>query len=85
MAACVSNKKMFDTPEQAEEALLHAWTKFSYSRGNGPVAIYKCEDCGHYHFTSQGKMNDKLEQYLASGKIGLNKEADYWLGKLKNK
>jgi hypothetical protein len=30
-------------------------------------------------------MNDKLAEHLASGKIGLNKEADYWLGKLKNK
>jgi len=85
MTACVSNKRMYDTLEQAEEALIQAWIKFDYPEGSGPVAVYKCEDCGCYHFTSQGRMNDKLAEHLANGKIQLNKEADYWLGKLKNK
>jgi hypothetical protein len=85
MAACVSNKKMYDTLERAEDALIHAWIKFNYPKGGGPVSVYKCEDCGYYHFTSQGTMNAKLAEHRANGKIGLNKEADYWIDKLKNK
>ena len=65
----------------AEDALLEANIKFN----RGPVGIYKCEDCGYYHLTSQGQMNEKLAKYLAAGKIKLQKEANDWTEKLKRK
>jgi hypothetical protein len=83
MAGCVTNKKMYPTKEVAEDVLIDAWTKYSYSRGQGPIAVYKCEDCGQYHLTSKGEMNQKLSEYLNSGKIKLQKEADHWLRKFK--
>jgi hypothetical protein len=47
------------------------------------VAVYQCEDCDYYHFTSKGKMNEKLAQLIASGKIKRQQEANQWISKLK--
>jgi hypothetical protein len=47
--------------------------------------VYRCDDCGLYHLTSKGPMNDRLAQYLSSSKLKLNKEANRWLDKFKNK
>jgi len=74
---------MYPTESLAEEALVSAWIKYDYARGNGPVAIYRCEDCGTFHFTSKGKMNEKLSTLLAKGEIRKEKEADKWLNKIK--
>jgi hypothetical protein len=45
--------------------------------------VYQCEDCGEYHLTSRGPMNERLAQYIADGKLKRDKEANQWLGKLK--
>lgn len=82
---CVSNKKIYLTEVLAEEALLEARIQFDYPSGRGPVAVYRCEDCGYFHLTSQGAMNEKLKSYLSSGKIDKQKEANRWLDKLKRK
>jgi len=82
MSVCVTHKKMYTSRESAEDALIDARIKFNYSKGGGPVAVYKCEDCGHYHLTSTGTMNERLSKFLAEGKVKLHKEADYWLDKL---
>lgn len=76
---------MYSTLEMAEDALIEARTRFDYPPNSGPIAVYPCEDCGHYHLTSQGKMNEKLAKYLAEGKIQLQKEANRWLDKLKKR
>jgi hypothetical protein len=83
MINCVSNKKVYSSQEMAEEALIQAHIQFNFTTGNGPVAIYKCEDCGYYHLTSKGAMNEKLATEIKSGKIGLQKEANRWLDKFK--
>jgi hypothetical protein len=83
MINCVSNKKVYSSQEMAEEALIQAHIQFNFTTGNGPVAIYKCEDCGYYHLTSKGAMNSKLVAEIKSGKIGLQKEANRWLDKFK--
>jgi hypothetical protein len=85
MDHCVSGKRMYLTRETSEDALIEAWTRFDYIEGNGPVAVYKCEDCGRFHLTSQGPMNERLSAALASGTIQRQKEADRWLDKLKRR
>ena len=83
MINCVSNKKVYSTREMAEEALIQAHIQFDFAKGNGPVAVYKCDDCGYYHLTSKGAMNEKLINEIKSGKVGLHKEANRWLDKFK--
>jgi len=71
------------TEDLAEEALLQAHTLFDYSKDSGPIAVYRCEDCGNYHLTSRGPMNAKLADQIKNGKIDRDKEAERWLRKLK--
>lgn len=85
MQRCISHKKMYPSQQVAEDVLIEARTRYDYAPGHGPVAVYLCEDCGQYHLTSQGPMNEKLAQYLREGKIDLQKEADRWSGKLKKR
>jgi len=74
---------MYKSYELAVDALIDARTRFDYTHQSGPITVYKCEDCGYYHLTSQGKMNEILESHLANGKIKRQKEANHWLEKLK--
>ena len=85
MSGCVTHKKMYSSRELAEDALIDARVRFSYAHGRGPVAVYKCEDCGHYHLTSQGVMNERLAKFIEEGKLKLHKEAGYWTDKLKKR
>jgi hypothetical protein len=85
MLKCVSNKKVYPSKEIAEDALIEAHMQFEYTRGSGPITVYQCEDCGHYHLTSQGSMNQKLEQLMKDGKIQRQKEANQWLKKIKKR
>jgi hypothetical protein len=83
MAGCVTGKKMYSSKEMAEDALINTWVKNDFPAGMGPVAVYQCGDCGQYHLTSSGEMNPALAQFIKEGKLKLQKEADYWRGKLK--
>lgn len=85
MSTCVSGKKMYLNEAIAIEALIGAHTQFNYRDGNGPVAVYQCEDCGNYHLTSKGAMNDRLAVLIKDGKINRQKEADQWEGKLRKR
>lgn len=80
---CISGKKIFSSQQIAEDVLIELWSKNEYASGHGPVGVYKCEDCGGYHFTSQGSMNERLSEALSSGKIKLQREANKWLNKFK--
>ena len=83
MPTCVSGKKVFIHEQIAEDALIEAWGRNNYASNAGPVSVYKCDDCGYYHFTSQGNMNVRLANEIASGKIKLQREANYWERKIK--
>lgn len=85
MVKCISNKKIYYSRETAEEALIGAHIQFEYPAGQGPVAVYQCEDCGNYHLTSQGPVNSTLAQFIKEGKIARQKEANQWLNKLKKR
>ena len=76
---------MYPTEAIAEEALISAWITYNYPRGNGPIGVYTCEDCGAYHLTSKGTMNKKLAEYLGTGEIQRNKDANAWLARMKQK
>jgi hypothetical protein len=79
---CPTGKRIYLTENLAVDALIDAHSRNQYA-GTGPINIYRCEDCGYYHFTSKGKMNEKLSQQIASGKIKKDQEANQWLNKLK--
>jgi hypothetical protein len=83
MKKCVTQKKCYSTKEIAEDALIEAWISFDYSRGNGPVAVYQCDDCGEFHLTSNGPINNRLAQAIESGFIKRQKEAIQWQNKFK--
>jgi hypothetical protein len=85
MIKCVTGKKVYQTEELAEEALIGAHTRFDYKNNQGPIAVYKCSDCRYYHLTSRGPINVKLKQQLETGEINRQKRADDWLNKLKHK
>jgi ABC-type ATPase with predicted acetyltransferase domain len=82
---CSTGKKVYASEALAEDALIEARIQFDYQAGRGPVAVYRCEACGHYHLTSQGPMSEKLKMYLASGQLDKQKQANYWAHKLKGK
>jgi hypothetical protein len=83
MVGCVTQKKSYRTREIAEDALIEAWINFDYRSGNGPVAVYQCDDCGEFHLTSTGSMNERLTNAINSGFVKRQKEANQWSNKLK--
>jgi hypothetical protein len=76
---------MYLTESIAEEALISGWITYQYTRGQGPIGVYLCEECGSYHLTSKGIINSKLQESITSGKIQRNKEVDAWLDKIRRK
>ena len=82
MIKCPTGKRVYLTETLAEDALIDAHSRHQYA-GTGPLAVYQCQECGYYHFTSKGKMNEKLAQQMASGKIRRQQEANQWVNKLK--
>lgn len=84
MIKCVSNKKVYPSKEIAEEALFEAHSQFDY-KGGGPIGIYQCEDCGYFHFTSKGPINQKLAELIKEGMLNRTREANQWLHKIKRK
>jgi len=82
MIKCFTGKRVYTTEALAEDALIDAHSRHQYP-GTGPIAIYRCEDCGYYHFTSKGEMNKKLVEQIANGKIKRQQEANQWMNKLK--
>ena len=82
---CSSGKRVYLSENIAVDALIEAHTRFDYTAGNGPVTVYKCDDCGHYHLTSQGQMHQRLAAVKKDGSLRLQKEAGKWLDKFKGR
>lgn len=82
---CVSGKRVYTSHEMAEDALVEAWTRYDYHAGNGPVAVYRCEDCGYYHLTSAGPMSENLSKALRDGTIEKQREALKWERRLRKR
>lgn len=82
MLICSTRKRVYQTETIAEDALIDAHSRHNYS-GSGPVAVYRCDECGYFHFTSKGPMNKRLADLIASGEIKRLQEAQQWMNKLK--
>ncbi len=82
MIKCSTGKRVYLTESLAEDALIDAHSRNDYS-GSGPVNIYRCEECGYYHFTSKGMMNEKLASQISNGKMKNQQEANRWMRKLR--
>lgn len=82
MHKCPSGKRSYASAEIAEEALIEANIQFEFGRSSGPVTFYRCDDCGQYHLTSQGAMNERLAKLISEGKLNLLKESNRWNKKL---
>jgi hypothetical protein len=82
MVTCPTRKRVYQTESLAEDALIDAHGRNRYS-GTGPISIYRCEECGYYHFTSRGPMNARLAEAISSGKIKLQQQANEWSRKWK--
>jgi hypothetical protein len=85
MDRCVSGKRIYPSQEIAEEVLIETWTRFDFNEGNGPVSVYCCDDCGRYHLTSKGPMNERLARAIADGVIKRKKEANRWSEKFRRR
>ena len=83
MKKCPSQKKIYSTEELAVEALIEARTHFDFRLNQGTVAVYRCDDCGEYHLTSKGKMNEKLGLLIKNGNINRMQEVSNWEKKLR--
>jgi hypothetical protein len=84
MIKCRSGKKVYLSEALAEDALIDAHSRNDYAH-TGPVAVYRCDDCGYFHFTSKGTVNPKLAELLKSGKLNRAREASAWESKLKRR
>lgn len=80
--SCVTGKRAYDSKEQAEEALISTRARNGYRDNSGPIAIYQCDDCGLWHFTSQGPESSILKSPEVQKRIKDQYEAEYWSKKL---
>ena len=85
MNRCISGKRVYATQQIAEDVLIEAWSRYDYNNNTGPVSVYKCEDCGNYHLTSTGPVNERLAKALAEGKIRQQREARRWEERFKRR
>lgn len=83
MAACSSGKRSYINEAIAVEALIEAHVHFDYGNRSGPMATYQCDECGQFHLTSGGPMNQKLEQYQRDGTLDKLRIAQRWSTKWK--
>lgn len=75
MKKCSSGKVIYLSQALAEEALLDAWIRNHYAKGQGPVNVYRCDDCGDFHLTSKGVMSERLKMAIDKGEIERSRRA----------
>ena len=76
---------MYQTQMLAEDVLIETHIRFDYAPGFGPVGVYRCDECGLFHLTSQGPVNERLAQFKKEGNLDRQKVAEQWARKLKKK
>ena len=80
---CSTGKRMYDSQEMAERALIENRSRFYHNDDSGPVNVYQCRDCGMWHFTSKGPRNPLLDDQQVRKRISVDREANYWERKLR--
>ncbi len=58
MNYCSSGKNFYLTRVIAEEALSELRKRVDFRAGTGPKSVYRCEECGGWHFTSKSSATD---------------------------
>ncbi|MEO9868856.1 hypothetical protein [Ekhidna sp.] len=80
---CVSGKVRFELKELAEESLIQHHIRNNYQRGQGPLNVYQCLDCGNWHFTSKGDSHEMFEDPEVIRKINHERRGLEWEQRLK--
>lgn len=76
--SCVSGKRTFESEELALDALVQNHIRNEYRKGQGPINVYNCADCGWWHFTSKGEVNALLKDESVQKKIAEERRAFFW-------
>ena len=82
MMRCASGKRIYETIELAEEALIQNHIRNNYREGEGPINIYLCPNCSNYHFTSKGQTHPMFEDPDTVERIKKERIALDWERKL---
>jgi hypothetical protein len=85
VAKCISGKRLYPTETVAEDVLIELWNKNEYAPNRAPLNVYQCDECGYYHLTSRGPMNERLARYLSTHQAKIDKEASKWLNRFKKR
>lgn len=83
--SCPTGKIVYGSASIAEDVLIELWSKNEYNTASAPVGVYRCDECGFFHLTSKGVMNEKLSAAITSGKIKRQREAGRWEDKFKKR
>ena len=75
---CSSGKRGFNAQTIAEEALIQHHIRNDYQQNEGPINVYVCDDCGQWHFTSKGEINDLLQDFEVIQRIKKERQAFFW-------
>ena len=79
MSDCPSKKIIYYSEQEAKEALIRIHVKYQNSATR---TFYTCDQCGHFHLTSSGEIDDTLKQAQQAGRIDQLSESEYWTRKL---
>ena len=82
MRLCSSKKITYSSHSAAVTALIEARKKSSYSVGEGPQNVSRCDLCDQYHLTSRGPLHKDLQNVSAFSERTQN-AANRWLEKHK--
>lgn len=79
---CSTGKRRYPSKQMAEEALVEVRGRFYFRNDSGPIAVYQCDDCGDWHFTSKGPASGLLKDQNIQERIDNQREAEFWSQKL---
>ncbi|WP_420578471.1 hypothetical protein [Ekhidna sp.] len=80
---CSSGKRSFDSHTLAEEALIQHHIRNDYQKGQGPLNVYECQECGNWHFTSQGPEHELFGDPEMVKRIESERRAFLWERRLR--
>ncbi|MBT8195929.1 MAG: hypothetical protein KJO64_05850 [Bacteroidia bacterium] len=80
--SCPSHKNEYYSQALAEEQLIDLHARNNYANGDGPVNVYMCDICHHWHLTSTGGLNLELKEQMENGELKKKQTAYQWENKL---
>lgn len=82
MATCQTHKNQYYSQALAEEALIDLHARNNYPKGEGPMNVYMCDYCHHWHLTSSGNLNEHLKEQMENGELQKKQTAHQWENKI---